>query len=102
MALDPATADAADAAVRLEFTAALLRNPDALRRFGENFKRRAGELHGPSDGETLAEPVPLEVWAIGQALVAGLLQYRFILPEVLTPDAFGHALALLDDWAAAS
>jgi AcrR family transcriptional regulator len=97
LAEDPATSDAADAAVRLEFVAALLRNPEALHRFGENFKRRAGELSGPG-ADALVGSVPLEVWAIGQALVAGLLQYRFILPGVLTPDAFGRAVALLDAW----
>jgi AcrR family transcriptional regulator len=99
VAEEPATADAADAAVRLEFMAALLRNPEALRRFGENFTQRAAELVSEDEGETApASGIPLEVLAIGQALVAGLLQYRFILPDILTPEAFGRALGLLDAW----
>jgi AcrR family transcriptional regulator len=99
LAEDPATVDAADAAVRLEFTASLLRNPDALRRFGENFTRRTAEVfEAGTDEKAPPDSIPFEVWAIGQALVAGLVQYRFILPEVLTPDAFGRALALLDAW----
>ncbi len=96
IATHPATSDISDAAVRLEFEAALLRNEEALRRFADNFHRRVAELSGP--GGASPDTIPIEVWAIGQALIAGLLQYRFILPDVLTPEAFGRALALLDCW----
>ncbi|MGH9047071.1 MAG: TetR family transcriptional regulator [Acidimicrobiales bacterium] len=97
VALDPASNEPSDLAITLEFVAALLRNPGALQRYGDDFRRRITELEGDdNDDDQPREGVtPLEVWAIGQALFVGLHQYRFILPDVLTPDAFARAFGLL-------
>lgn len=95
LAREPVTRDAANLAVVLEFSAALLRNPAALARFGDDTRRRlsglaAGDADEPSPGTT-----PLESWVIGYALFLGLQLYQFVLPDIVTPELFGKAFALL-------
>lgn len=95
IAFGEATTDRAELAVSLEFVAALLRNPEALRRFGDTFERRLSELAAEDDEQPLAGTTTLQVWAIGQALFAGLQLYHFVAPDVLTAEVFGRAFELL-------
>ncbi len=87
--------DRAGLAVSLEFIAALLRNPEALARFGAEFERRLRQLADDDDDEPLLGIVPLEVWVIGQCLFAGLQMYHYVAPELLTTEVFAHAFELL-------
>ena len=89
------TNDSAEFAVTLEFFAALLRNPAARRRFADEFERRLSALAEADDEQPRPPTTKLEVWAIGQALYAGLQLYQFIGPEVLTPPVWGRAFELL-------
>ncbi|MHB8342486.1 MAG: TetR/AcrR family transcriptional regulator [Mycobacteriales bacterium] len=95
IAFDEATTGRAELAVSLEFLAALLRNPEALRRFGEDFERRLSELAADDDERPLPGATTLQVWAIGQALFAGLQLYHFVAPDMLTAEVFGRAFELL-------
>ena len=87
--------DRAGVAVQLEFTAALLRSPDALRRYGADFGRRLDELAAADDEQPLPGTTPEEAWAIGHALFVGLRIYQFIAPEIFTPAVFERAYELL-------
>jgi AcrR family transcriptional regulator len=95
MAVDEATSDRAMLAVSLEFFAALLRSPDALRRYGADFERRLAELAADDDDQPLPGITKVEVWAIGSALFLGLRIYQCIAPDLLTPDVFERAFELL-------
>ncbi len=97
VAFNQATTDRAGLAVSLEFVAALLRNPEALRRFGDDFERRLRELAAADDEQPLPGTSTLQVWAIGQSLFAGLQLYHFVAPDILTAEVFARAFALLAD-----
>jgi len=95
MAVDAATTDKAGLAVSLEFVAALLRTPDALRRYSANLQRRLEDLAADDDEQPLPGTTPVQAWAIGHALSIGLQIYQCIAPEIITPAAFEHAYELL-------
>jgi AcrR family transcriptional regulator len=94
-ATDEATNDRAESAANLEFVAALMRNPEALRRFADEFLHKLGELADADVDPPLPGVNVLEVWLIGQALFAGLQLYRFVAPESFTPQLFARAFELL-------
>jgi AcrR family transcriptional regulator len=95
MAVDEATTDKAGLAVSLEFVAALLRSPDALRRYAAGLERRLEELAADDDDQPLPGTTTVEAWAIGHALFIGLQIYQCIAPEILTPAVFERAYELL-------
>jgi AcrR family transcriptional regulator len=95
MALAEDTNDKAGLAVGLEFVAALLRNPDALRRYATGFEHRLEELAEGDDEPPLPGITTEQVWAAGWALSLGLQIYRCIAPEILTPAVFERTYALL-------
>lgn len=95
MAVDEATTDKAGLAVSLEFVAALLRTPDALRRYSANLQRRLEDLAADDDEQPLPGTTPVQTWAIGHALSIGLQIYQCIAPEIITPAAFERAYELL-------
>jgi AcrR family transcriptional regulator len=97
IAFDEATTDRAGLAVSLEFVAALLRNPEELRRFGADFETRLSKLAEDDDEQPLPGTTTREVWAIGHALFAGLQLYHFVAPGMLTAEVFGRAFELLAD-----
>ncbi len=90
--------DAAELAMYLEFYAALLRAPDALQRYSSTIERRLRELAGadPDDLPAGTTP-PVQAWAIGQAMLAGLQIYKSLAPGLVTPDVFERAFGLLAD-----
>jgi AcrR family transcriptional regulator len=101
--------DEAELAVLLEFWAALLRSPDALRRYNARVEGRLQALadadpHAHTDTGTdgdgeqsSAEPVAVQGWAIGQAMLAGLQIYKRLAPGIVTPEVFERAFLLLAD-----
>lgn len=95
MAVDEATMDKAGLAVSLEFAAALLRSPSALRRYSEDLERRLLQLAADDDEQPLPGTTPVQVWAIGHALSIGLQIYRFIAPDIITPAVSARAYELL-------
>ena len=95
VAVDEATTDKAGMAVELEFVAALLRSPAALRRYSADLERRLAELAADDDEQPRPGTSAVEVWAIGHALSIGLQMYQFIAPEIVTPEVFGRAFELL-------
>src|ERR1700683_2027573 len=95
VAADKATTDKPGLAVSLEFVAALLRSPGALRRYSDDFERRLEQL-AADDGEQPRPGVaPVEVWALGHALYLGLQIYQFIAPEIITTAVFERGYELL-------
>jgi AcrR family transcriptional regulator len=95
-----APGDTEEVAVFLEFFAALLRSPDALQRYSSRLERRLQELAGADDAESdeLASGVtPVQAWAIGQAMLAGLQIYKRLAPGLVTPEVFERAFGLLAD-----
>jgi AcrR family transcriptional regulator len=87
--------DKAGLAVELEFLAALLRSPDALRRYSANLEGRLAELAAAD-----ADPPPpglttLESWAVGYALLCGLQISQHIAPGIITSEVFASAYSLL-------
>ena len=89
--------DAAELAVMLEFWAALLRSPDALRRYSARVEGRLQALADP-DADTSSTPtMAVQDWAIGQAMLTGLQIYRRLAPGVVTPEVFERAFLLLAD-----
>lgn len=82
-------------AMDLEFLAALLRSPDDLKRYGDVNGRRLAELAEADPDQPLPGTTPIEVWAISHALCIGLQIYQHIAPEVLTPEVFERAYALI-------
>jgi AcrR family transcriptional regulator len=95
MAVDEATTDQAGLAVYLEFVAALLRSPDALRRYSAGLEGRLEELAAEDDEQPRPGTAPVEVWAIGHALSLGLQICQFIAPGIVTPGVFERAYELL-------
>lgn len=87
--------DRAGLAVSLELLAALLRNPDALRRLGEDHERRLEALADADPDVPRPGVTAIEVWAIGWALYLGLQLCCFIAPDRYTPEVFAHAFELL-------
>jgi len=85
--------DEAELAVYLEFYAALLRAPDALRRYSARVERRLRELAGA--GQPAAASTAVQDWAIGQAMLAGLQIYKRLAPGIVTPEVFERAFGLL-------
>jgi AcrR family transcriptional regulator len=83
------------AATSLEFVAALLRSPGALRRYSNDFERRLEQLATDDDEQPRPGVTPVEVWAVGHALYLGLQIYQFIAPEIITPAVFERAYELL-------
>jgi len=95
MAVAEDTTDRAGLAVSLEFVAALLRSPGALRRYGAGLERRLEELAADDDEQPRPGTTPVEAYAIGHALLIGLQIYQFIAPDILTPAVFERACELL-------
>jgi AcrR family transcriptional regulator len=95
VAVDEATTDKARLAVGLEFIAALLRSPNALRRYGADLQGRLERLAADDDEQPRPGTTPVEPWAIGHALFLGLQIYQFIVPEIVTPAVFARASELL-------
>jgi AcrR family transcriptional regulator len=90
--------DEAELAVMLEFWAALLRSPDALRRYSATVEGRLRALADPgADDESSTPTMALQDWAIGQAMLAGLQIYKRLAPGVVTPEVFERAFLLLAD-----
>jgi AcrR family transcriptional regulator len=95
MAAETATSDKAGLAVGLEFIAALLRSPEALRRYGAHFEHQLEDLAANDDEQPLPGTTRVQAWAIGYALGLGLQIYQCIAPEILTPAMFERAYELL-------
>jgi AcrR family transcriptional regulator len=87
--------DQAGLAVSLEFVAAVLRSPDALRRYSAELSRRLEELAAGDEEQPEPGTTAVQAWAIGHALLIGLQIYRFIAPEIVTPAVFERACELL-------
>jgi AcrR family transcriptional regulator len=88
--------DAAELAMYLEFYAALLRAPDALQRYSSRVEGRLQELADADSDELRAGATPpVQAWAIGQALLAGLQIYKRLAPGLVTPEVFERAFGLL-------
>jgi len=90
--------DAGELAMYLEFFAALLRAPDALQRYSSGRERRLNELAGADSadsGELAAGVTPVQVWAIGQAMLVGLQIEKRLAPGLVTPEVFERAFGLL-------
>lgn len=90
--------DTEQVAVYLEFYAALLRSPDALQRYSSRVEHRLQALAAADDADSddLAPGVtPVDAWAIGQALLAGLQIYKRLAPGLVTPETFERAFGLL-------
>jgi AcrR family transcriptional regulator len=95
MAVHESVTDKAGLAVELEFTAALLRSPEALRRYGADLVGKLAELAAADEDQPAPPTTALEAWAIGHALLNGLQVYRCVAPEVVTPAVFERAFELL-------
>jgi AcrR family transcriptional regulator len=87
--------DTEELAVYLEFYAALLRAPEALRRFSRALEGRLQELAGADGDQPPAGVTPVQVWAIGQAMLAGLQIYKQLAPGLVTPEVFELTFGLL-------
>jgi len=57
----------------------------ALRRYSAVNERRLAELAEADHDQPLSGTAPVEVWAIGHALLIGLQIYQNIAPDVLNP-----------------
>ena len=90
--------DTEELAMYLEFFAALLRAPYALQRYSSGLERRLQELADADDAESddlAAGATPVQAWAIGQAMLAGLQIYKRLAPGLVTPELFERAFGLL-------
>ena len=90
--------DTEEVAVYLAFFAALLRSPDALKRYGSSREGRLRALaHGDgAASDDLAEGVsPVDAWVIGQALLTGLQIEKRLTLGLVTPELFERAFGLL-------
>jgi AcrR family transcriptional regulator len=95
VAEDETFRDKAMLAMELEFLAALLRSPDALKRYGAVLERQLTELVKADHDQPLPGTRPIEVWAIGHALLIGMHIYQNVAPDILTPAVFERAYELL-------
>jgi hypothetical protein len=75
----------AELATYLEFYAALLRAPDALRRYSSELEHRLQELANANSDEPATGATPVQAWAIGQAMLAGLQIYKRLASGLVTP-----------------
>ena len=89
--------DAEELAMYLEFYAALLRAPEALQRYSSEVERRLQELADADTDEPPTQATPVQAWAIGQALLAGLQIYKQLAPGLVTAEVFERAFGLLAD-----
>jgi AcrR family transcriptional regulator len=87
--------DAEELAMYLEFYAALLRSPDALQRYSSRLERRLRELADADGDELPTGAAPVQAWAIGQAMLAGLQIYKRLAPGLVTPEVFERSFGLL-------
>jgi AcrR family transcriptional regulator len=90
--------DDGELAMFLEFFAALLRAPDALKRYSSRRERRLQELadaDSADSGEFAAGVTPVQPWAIGQAMLVGLQIEKRLAPRLITPEVFERAFGLL-------
>jgi AcrR family transcriptional regulator len=90
--------DTEELAMYLEFFAALLRAPDALRRYSSGRERRLRQLTNAGGGESGPPPAgvtPVQAWAIGQAMLVGLQIEKRLSPRLVTPEVFERAFSLL-------
>jgi AcrR family transcriptional regulator len=90
--------DTEEVAVHLEFYAALLRSPDALRRYAGSRERRLQDLaeaDDADDDDLAADARQVDAWVIGQALLVGLQIYKRLAPGLVTPELFERAFGLL-------
>lgn len=87
--------DVAELAVFLEFFAALLRTPDALQRYSSGLERQLREIADTDSDELVPGTTPVQAWAIGLALVAGLQIYQRMAPGLVTPEVIERALGLM-------
>ena len=95
VARDEATMDREALAVYLEFLSAILRNPEALRRYGADLERRLAELAADDKDQPISGTTPVQVWAIGSALSMGLQIFQCTAPDILPPTQFERAFELL-------
>jgi AcrR family transcriptional regulator len=89
--------DTEELAMYLEFYAALLRAPEALQRYSSGIEHRLRELADADNDELPPGAEPIQAWAIGQAMLAGLQIYKRLAPGLVTPELFEHAFVLLAD-----
>ena len=90
--------DTEELAMYLEFFAALLRAPDALERYSSGRERRLQQLadaDGADGGELATGVTPVQIWAIGQAMLVGLQIEKRLAPRLVTPELFERAFGLL-------
>jgi AcrR family transcriptional regulator len=92
---DESADDTAGLAVSLEFYAALLRAPGALRRYSGQLEGRLRELAAADPDQPGPGTTPVQVWAMGLAMLCGLQIYQFIAPDIVTPEVFERGLGLL-------
>jgi AcrR family transcriptional regulator len=95
MAADEGFRDPAGLAVELEFLAALLRSPDALRRYSADLEGRLADLAAADADPPLPGLTTLESWAVGYALLCGLQISQHITPGIITSEVFARAYTLL-------
>ena len=89
--------DNAQLAMMLEFYAALLRAPDALRHYSSGLERRLRELADADKDVPLPGTTPIQVWAMGYALFAGLEIYQHLAPDLVTSEVIERAISLMAD-----
>jgi AcrR family transcriptional regulator len=87
--------DFAQMAMMLEFYAALLRAPAARQRYGSRLEHRLQELADADTDEPISEIKPVQVWALGYAMLAGLEIYQGLAPDLVTAEVFERAFGLL-------
>jgi AcrR family transcriptional regulator len=95
-----APGDTEELAMYLELFGALLRAPDALRRYSDSRERRLqalADLYTDDSHELVTGATPVQAWAIGQAMLIGLQIYKRLAPSLVTPELFERAFGLLAD-----
>ena len=97
MAVSDAVTNRAELAVELEFLAAVLRSPEARKRYGAEYQRRLTEVAASDDEQPGPGTTTLDVYSIGLALLEGLQIYQHIAPEIFTPALFGRAFEMMAD-----
>ena len=93
-----APGDKAELAVILEFYAALLRAPDALKRYSARLEERLQELADASTDQPPAGITEVQVWALGQAMLVGLQISKRLAPAIVTTEVFERGFGLLADF----
>jgi len=68
-----------------------------LQRYSGRVERRLQELADADTDELPTGATPVQAWAIGQALLAGLQIYKRLAPGLVTPEVFERAFGLLAD-----